>query len=71
MNLHHRVLSVVAMSIGVFSVPASEAATLVAHYEFEDADDLGRDSSGMGNHADEVFEVEQVEGVFGHRRTRP
>jgi hypothetical protein len=34
---------------------------LVAHYEFEDPDDLGHDSSGMENHA-EVSEVVQVEG---------
>ena len=63
----HRVLSVAAMVLAVFSfsVPAFGAGTLVAHYEFEDADDLGKDSSGMGNDADEVFEVEQVEGQFG------
>ena len=65
MNLHHRVLLVVAMITVALSVPASQAAELVAHYEFEDANDLGKDSSGKGNHADDVIEVEQVEGVFG------
>ena len=31
------------------SVPASDKPVLVAHYEFEVADNLGLDSSGMGN----------------------
>ena len=58
-------VSVCAIVAAVCSGPTSEAATLVAHYEFEDADDLGKDSSGMGNHADDVIEVEQVAGQFG------
>ena len=40
------------------------ASALVAHYEFEDPNNLGLDSSGMDNHA-EVSDVEQVEGQFG------
>ena len=58
-------LSVAAVVMTVFLIASSQAATLVAHYEFEDPDNLGFDSSGMENHADEVFEVEQVDGQFG------
>lgn len=55
----------VTLAVALLSVTSSHAATLVAHYEFEDSDDLGRDSSGMENHADDVIEVEQVDGQFG------
>ncbi len=48
-----------------FSIPTAPAAELVAHYEFEDPNNLGLDSSGLGNHADDVFQVQQVEGIFG------
>ncbi|MGK0185398.1 MAG: hypothetical protein ACI9R3_001176 [Verrucomicrobiales bacterium] len=47
------------------SVPAAGEVVLVAHFEFEDPDNLGLDSSGKGNDADEVTEVVQVEGQFG------
>jgi hypothetical protein len=40
----------------------NRAPVLVAHYEFEDPDDLGLDSSGNENHAEVVEEVEQVDG---------
>ena len=62
----NKYLSVVAVIIAMLlSGAAFGAGTLVAHYEFEDANVLGKDSSGMGNDADDVIEVEQVDGQIG------
>lgn len=65
MTHRHHTLSTAALIVAMFFVSSADGATLVAHYEFEDASDLGRDSSGMENHADDVIDVEQVSGQFG------
>lgn len=49
----------------VFGASAASGAELVAHYTFDDPDDLGHDSSGQENHADTVTNVDAVEGWFG------
>ncbi|MCB1094728.1 MAG: LamG domain-containing protein [Verrucomicrobiae bacterium] len=61
-----RVLTAALLSLtSIVAVPDSiTAAELVAHWDFEDAADLGKDSSGKDNHGDAV-EVEQVEGISG------
>ncbi|MCA9217826.1 MAG: LamG domain-containing protein [Planctomycetales bacterium] len=64
--MHCKKLTIAALFLVLFSLPSYGEGILVAHYEFEDPDDCGKDSSGMGNDADEVFEVEQVDGVFGN-----
>ncbi|MGY8689733.1 MAG: LamG-like jellyroll fold domain-containing protein, partial [Verrucomicrobiales bacterium] len=58
-------VSISAILLAVTGLPVVQAAELVAHYEFEDPDNLGLDSSGLENHADDVSSVEQVEGQFG------
>ena len=66
MTQFRRAFLAVFVGLATLSVQAFGAGTLVAHYEFEDEDDLGKDSSGMGNHADDVIEVEQVDGKIGN-----
>ena len=57
--------SVATMVLFIAALASSQAAELVAHYEFEDPNDLGHDSSGNDNHAETVESVNQVEGQFG------
>ena len=44
--------------------PCRAEGTLVAHYEFDNPENLGLDSSGMDNHAD-VSNVQRMLGRFG------
>ena len=65
MKLKARFLVTLALAtFAATAVTSTQSAELVAHFEFEDADNLGHDSSGNENHAD-VTDVEQVEGQFG------
>jgi len=45
----------------------SDAATLVARYEFEDGLDMGSDISGLGNDADTVLNISQTGGHIAGR----
>jgi hypothetical protein len=40
-ELPSRISALPSLPSGLFAVPVCQAATLVAHYEFEDANDLG------------------------------
>ncbi|HUF61471.1 MAG TPA: LamG-like jellyroll fold domain-containing protein [Verrucomicrobiales bacterium] len=64
-SLRGIVFSAAVAVVAFVQTPYAPAAELVAHYEFEDPNNLGLDSSGLGNHADDVFQVQQVEGIFG------
>ena len=54
-----------SVTFAIIAISLSTGAELVAHFEFEDPDDLGKDSSGNDNHG-EVLEVEQAPGVIGN-----
>ena len=59
------IFSIAAIVTAIVSIQVAHAADLVAHYTFDDPNDLGRDSSPFENHADEVSDVETVAGQFG------
>ncbi len=50
MNAFRTLVAVAAIS-SAFASQSAQAATLVAHYKFDNAGNLGLDSSGLGNHA--------------------
>jgi hypothetical protein len=53
---------IAALAILGFNLPVARAATLVADYRFQDALNLGLDSSGYGNNGTVVGTVTQVAG---------
>ena len=63
-NVFKSLLFTVAGVSAAALVQNSQAATLVAHYTFDDPSNLGLDSSGMGNDA-VVSNVNAVAGVSG------